>query len=97
MHDAMFADQKELGVDDLRNTAESIGLDVAEFSSCLDSGKHAKTVQDDLIDGTRVGVSGTPAFFVNGRPLSGAVSYETIAKIVDEELESAGTKDTKNS
>jgi len=92
MHDAMFADQKKLGVDDLRTTAESIGLDVAEFNSCLDTGKHARAVQDDLIGGTRVGVSGTPAFFVNGRPLSGAVPYETIAKTVDEELESAGAR-----
>ena len=91
MHDAMFADQKKLGVDDLRNTAQEIGLDLALFNACLDSGKHAEAVRDDLKDGNRVGVSGTPAFFVNGRPLSGAVPYQTIAKTVDEELESVGT------
>jgi predicted DsbA family dithiol-disulfide isomerase len=91
MHDAMFADQKKLGIDDLRNTAQTIGLDLALFNACLDSGKHADAVRDDLMDGTRVGVSGTPAFFVNGRPLSGAVPYQTIAKTVDEELEGIGT------
>jgi predicted DsbA family dithiol-disulfide isomerase len=90
LHDAMFADQKKLGVDDLRATAAAIGLDVVAFNACLDAGKYAEAVQTDLKDATRVGVTGTPAFFVNGRPLSGAVPYETIAEAVDKELEQSG-------
>jgi protein-disulfide isomerase len=86
MHDAMFADQKKLAVADLKATAGTLGLDAAAFGSCLDSGKHAAQVKADLKAGTLAGVSGTPALFVNGRFLNGAVPYETIAEVIDEEL-----------
>ena len=86
MHDAMFADQKKLAVADLKATAGTLGLDAAAFGSCLDSGKHAARVKADIKAGTLAGVSGTPALFVNGRFLNGAVPFEAIAEVVDEEL-----------
>jgi len=86
LHDAMFADQAALGVEDLRAKAEAAGLDMDAFSECLDSGRYADAVEDDLRQGTIAGVSGTPALFVNGRLLSGAVPYETLAETIDEEL-----------
>ena len=86
MHDAMFADQKKLAVADLKATAGTLGLDAAAFGSCLDSGKHAPRVKADMKAGTLAGVSGTPALFVNGRFLNGAVPFETIAEVIDEEL-----------
>lgn len=43
-------------------------------------------------EGTRLGVASTPTFFINGRMVSGAMPYETFAKIIDEELERAGVK-----
>jgi protein-disulfide isomerase len=86
MHDAMFADQKKLAVADLKATAGTLGLDAAAFGSCLDSGKHAGQVKADFKAGTLVGVSGTPALFVNGRFLNGAVPFEAIAEVIDEEL-----------
>lgn len=87
MHDAMFADQGNLGVDALKAMGEEIGLDTGAFSECLDSDRYADAVEEDLQEGQRVGVSGTPAMFVNGRMLSGAVPYEEVARVVDEELE----------
>ena len=94
MHDAMFADQRKLAVADLKTTAGTLGLDAASFGSCLDSGKHADKVKADIKAGTLAGVSGTPALFVNGRFLNGAVPFETIAEVIDEEL--ARAKNSKS-
>ena len=90
LHDAMFEDQGSLEVSDLENRAESLGLDVTQFRNCVSDARHAGRVQEDKAAGTAAGVMGTPALFVNGRPLLGSVPYEQITKLVDEELESAG-------
>ncbi len=90
MHDAMFAQQRALGVEQLKEKAASLELDAEEFGQCLDSGRFAEAVTADLRAGSAAGVSGTPAFFINGRPLSGAQPFEAIAKIIDDELRRAG-------
>jgi len=87
MHDAMFGDQKALEIPALKATAEKLGVDKTKFEQCLDSGRLAQRVKEDERAGTLVGVSGTPALFVNGRALpSGAAPFETIAQVIDEEL-----------
>lgn len=89
MHDGMFDNQKNLGVDGLKSIAASVeGIDVPAFNKCLESGRHAETVQRDLIEGATAGVNSTPAFFINGRYLSGAQPFESFSKIIDEELAS---------
>ncbi|MEM6454225.1 MAG: DsbA family protein [Acidobacteriota bacterium] len=90
MHDALFADQQNLKVDGLRAKAEGLQLDMAAFNACLDSSKYAETVQRDLREGSAVGVSGTPAFFINGRFLSGAAPLENFTTIIDDELDRMG-------
>lgn len=90
MHDAMFADIRSLGVDQLKETAAALGLDAAAFAACLDSGKFAAQVAQDLEAGRVAGVSGTPAMFVNGRFVNGAVPYEDLAAIIDDELQRGG-------
>ena len=90
MHDAMFEKQRELGVDQLKAHAAGLGLDADSFGACLDSGKHAQKVASDMSDGAKAGVNGTPALFVNGRFLNGAVPFEAIAKLVDDELARKG-------
>jgi hypothetical protein len=87
MHDAMFADQKGLSVDQLKAKAVTLGLDAAVFDECLDSNKYADQVEEDLRAGSRAGVTGTPAVFINGQFLSGAQPFETFAEIIDKELE----------
>lgn len=86
MHDAMFEEQKSLAVDQLKEKAARIGLDAEAFAGCLDSDKFASQVAADLQAGAAAGVTGTPAMFINGRFLNGAVPYDQLAKIVDEEL-----------
>lgn len=87
MHDAMFADQRNLAVDKLKEKAATIeGLDTEAFNTCLDAGGYAETVSRDLAAGTEAGVSGTPAFFINGRFINGAAAFENFAEIIDDEL-----------
>lgn len=90
MHDRLFADQSKLQVADLKQHAADIGLNAEQFDECLDSGRHAADWQRNLDEGSRYGVSGTPAFFINGRFVSGAQPYEAFARVVEEELQRAG-------
>lgn len=90
MHDKMFENQAALGVDALKKSAADLGLDAAKFNECLDSGKHAEDVKKDTESGQSFGVSGTPAFFINGRMISGAQPFENFAKVIDDELQRKG-------
>jgi protein-disulfide isomerase len=92
MHDALFANPGKLQVPDLEATAKTLGLDTAAFDRCLDSGKYADRVERDVEAGSRYGVSGTPAFFINGRPLVGAQPFEAFQAVIDDELRRLGTK-----
>src|SRR5512146_3027291 len=87
MHDLLFQDQKRLAVADLKAKASTLGLDRKTFDSCLDSGRFVEQIQKDQREGTRLGISGTPALFVNGAPMEGAVPYETLAATIRKELE----------
>ena len=86
MHDLLFAEPVELEVASLKAKAAGLGMDTAAFNSCLDSGKNADEVRQDIKAGVVVGVTGTPAIFINGRIVTGAQPFETYAKIIDEEL-----------
>jgi protein-disulfide isomerase len=86
MHDAMFADQASLNPDALKGKAVRVGLDAAEFANCLDSGKAAADVARDVQAAEDQGIAGVPAFFVNGRYLNGAMAYDEIAAVIDDEL-----------
>jgi protein-disulfide isomerase len=87
MHDWMFDHQDKLDVADLKEGAKGLGLDSARFDECLDSGKFAKRVEDNMSDGQKAGVGGTPAFFVNGKLISGAQPFETFKSAIEAELE----------
>lgn len=73
-------------VKNLKSTAGKLRLDQNKFDSCLDSGDKASAVRADLDEGSKAGVNGTPAFFINGRILSGAQPFEQFKTIIDEEL-----------
>ena len=90
MHDRLWASTQKLGVPDLKQHAVALGLDAAKFDQCLDSGQHAGLVARDEETGQGYGVSGTPAFFVNGRPLVGAQPFEAFQQVIDDELARAG-------
>lgn len=89
-HDALFANQRELGVPALKKQAETLGLDLTAFNECLDSGQMKAEIDMDLQAGQSYGVSGTPASFINGRLLSGAQPFEGFARVIDDELQMKG-------
>jgi len=86
MHDRLFENQAKLQVADLKQHAAEVGLESAKFDECLDSGRRATDWQRDLSEGTGYGVTGTPAFFINGRMLVGAQPYESFVQVIDDEL-----------
>jgi protein-disulfide isomerase len=90
MHEKLFANQQALGVPQLKEHAKGIGLDAGKFDKCLDSGEKAKLVEAAKKAGEAAGVTGTPAFFINGRPLSGAQPFEKFKEVIDAELAAAG-------
>jgi protein-disulfide isomerase len=87
MHDLMFAEMRQLAVADLNEKARRLGLDGRRFDECLDSGRFTEQVQNDLQEAARIGVTGTPALFINGVQLEGgAVPFETAASAIRKEL-----------
>jgi protein-disulfide isomerase len=85
-HDRLFGGPGRLSGPDLKQHAATLGLDTAKFNACVDERTYRTQVQEDVETGERVGVTGTPAFFINGRPLSGAQPFEVFKRIIDEEL-----------
>jgi protein-disulfide isomerase len=85
-HDRLFADQSKLADEDLKQSAVAIGLDAARFNACFDSHKYRGRVEADIQAGNESGVNGTPAFFINGRLLSGAQPFDEFKRVIDEEL-----------
>jgi len=85
-HDALFDAQPNLKSADLKAAAAKLGLDRQKFDSCLDQNKYQNAVRIDQAEGESLGVDGTPAFFINGRPLTGAQPASEFEQIIDEEL-----------
>ncbi len=81
----LFRNQSSLKPEQLKQYARVLGLDPAKFDAALDSGRFADKVQRDLNDGERVGVNGTPTFFINGLRATDA-SYETLKAALDAAL-----------
>ncbi len=86
MHDKIFADQAAMSPEKYREYAREIGLDLARFDRDVADAKVKQRIDADAAEAARLGVSGTPSFFVNGRYLSGAVPFETIKVLLDEDL-----------
>ena len=84
MHNKIFENQEALSVNNLKQWASDIGLDSAEFNNCLDSSKFAEEVNADFSQGQSYGVTGTPAFFINGIKLVGAQPLSAFKKIIDQ-------------
>jgi protein-disulfide isomerase len=85
-HDKLFANPKALQRDNLLKYATEVGLDTKAFEAALDSPKHTAVVEGDAAEAQSLGATGTPAFFVNGRFMSGAKPFEEFARVINEEL-----------
>ena len=88
MHDRIFANQAALGVPSLKAHAVALGLNTATFDQCLDSGKFAGIIEEDVKLGETLGVQSTPTIYINGRALLGAQPFDVFQSMIDEELAS---------
>jgi protein-disulfide isomerase len=86
LHGKLFEAGGKLEVPALKQYARDVGLDGDKFDKCLDSDQKKAVVDASQKAGEAVGVNGTPAFFINGRFLNGAVPLDEFKKIIDEEL-----------
>jgi protein-disulfide isomerase len=87
-HDKLFASE-DLSTDKLKALATEVGLDRTKFDDCLAKQEFNAAIDKDVAEGSDVGVNGTPAFFINGRMLSGAQPFEKFKEVIDEEIELA--------
>jgi protein-disulfide isomerase len=88
LHDAMFSNQQKLSVSDLKQTARRLGIDGKKFDACLDAGRYVEQVQNDMKEGQRVGVTGTPAMFINGTAVDGgSVPFSVLESAIQKELD----------
>lgn len=85
----LFANQSALADDNLKAYAKDLGLDTAKFDECFAKKPFSALIDKDVADGVAAGVNGTPAFFINGRTLSGAQPFEKFKEVIDEELATA--------
>jgi len=90
MHDLIFASQQNMKRDSLLAEARSLNLDMARFTNDLDSDELKQQVELDRRDGLGLGVSGTPAFFINGKPFSGAMPLDQFQTVINNELATLG-------
>lgn len=86
VHDAIMRDQRALSDADLEALAVKNGLDVAAWKQCKADPEMVAEVKRDEAEGAAAGVTGTPAFFINGIFLNGAQPYEKFKAIIDREL-----------
>jgi protein-disulfide isomerase len=85
-HDRLYVVSPDIAIAELKSTAKELGLNQESFDKCLSAGKYKAVIQKDLNDGAGLGLSGTPAFFINGREITGAQPLEVFTAIIDEEL-----------
>lgn len=96
MHDRIFGNQAQMQVQNLRESAEALGVNMLAFNACLDSGKYADEIKKDIEDGNKAGVQGTPTFIlgqtretgeVEGPLIRGAQPTDNFKKEIDRLLE----------
>src|SRR5690606_33606903 len=84
MHDALFENQQALGDAELESYAKNIGVDVGRWKSCMSSQKYKAKADRDQATANKLGARGTPAFFINGRFLSGAQPFASFEALINE-------------
>ncbi|HYW40752.1 MAG TPA: thioredoxin domain-containing protein [Terriglobales bacterium] len=90
-HDFLF-ETKKIQTSFMKEEARALKLDGTRFDKCLDSGEEAAVVKKDAQEGLRLGLQGTPSFFVNGHFMSGAIGYGKLRGLVLEEVSNAFKK-----
>ena len=86
MNDKLMANYTALSRDKYLQIAAEIGLDVKKFTNDIDTRVYKASIEAQVAEAMKVGATGTPASFVNGRYLSGAQPYEAFKKLIDDAL-----------
>jgi protein-disulfide isomerase len=84
MHDCLFENQQAIEDRDLVKYAVAIGLDVERFIDEMIEHRYAERVREDFLSGVRSGVSGTPAFFINGARYQGSPSLRSLLSAIEQ-------------
>jgi protein-disulfide isomerase len=95
--DVLYKNAPTASVDQLTAYAREVGADVTAFAQCLKEERFKSEVAQDRVEGDRLGISGTPAFFINGRLLSGAQPESEFVRVIEEELRISGSKPASSS
>jgi NhaA family Na+:H+ antiporter len=82
MHDALFANQDDLGVDNLERQATTAGVDQRAFRAALQARRFAERIERDVRSGRANGVDGTPSVFINGERYRGARDTATLSAAI---------------
>jgi protein-disulfide isomerase len=90
MREWMFSNQNDLKADALTAAAKTAGLDADVFSKCLATHATAARIDRDVKEAKDLGAAATPTFYVDGRMLEGAQTYDTFREVIDQELARAG-------
>ena len=72
--------------DKLKEIAQQLGLDVPAFEACFAANKYEAAIEKDYAEGEALGITGTPAFFINGRVVRGAQPVENFVRVIEQEL-----------
>jgi protein-disulfide isomerase len=84
-HELLFENQSEVFSDEfLVDLAEEAGLNVPRFEEDFYSGRYEEAIATDFQEGQRLGVTGTPAFVVNGQMMVGLQPMETFEQVIEE-------------
>lgn len=93
-HDILFNNQDQLQREEpfFLESAQSLDLNMDQFTSCYESRKYIDEISNDYNDGIAMQLSGTPSFFINGKYISGAQPYDVFEKVILEKLAELGIK-----
>jgi protein-disulfide isomerase len=89
MHDALFTHRRDLSRPAILGLARDLGLDMKRFQTDLDSAETKKAVANDVRDGDRAGVEGTPSVYIDGQQYNGNLDLAAMKKVIDAELKKA--------
>ena len=85
MHDKLFANQDRLALENIKKYAVEIGLNSLQFNGCVDTGKYLSEIEQDIVDGSSIGIEATPTFIINGVKFPGVIPLTTFEKIITAE------------
>ena len=86
MHDRIYAHQDKMDQETYLQYAKEMGLDVKRFQESIATARGKTQIDTDAAEGKALGVTGTPAFFINGHFLSGAQPFDNFAQLINSEL-----------